>query len=444
MPVYFPTPNFVFPRNRKLTFAGHSYGSYACSAESAFGSAGVSGWSNGCSTYTRCVMTQALIKTMQPLEWIANYCVNSATSSQILSQIPQVLASGAGYVWLQAITNDAYNAIPAATTIANLTQLLAAFTNNGICVLVGTDYPRNASTDFIANNHAIVYDWLKDYAKSNPYIIVGDCYPYFTDLTSYANSYSEAPNTALFLNEAGNYIHPNAQGSILAAQPWIDIFNRILPKTPDYVDINGDGTTHGDTNNFIANGALLQGTGGTFGTGASGTAAQGAFTSRTTGAAVTAVCSIVTRSSLAATFAGLYDDGANGYVQKINCQSAAAANELINMSFGRNTATTFTQGDGPYVIEAEVAALANSGVINQLYLQLHQNGSPFGNFNVNVNADAGDYLNQTKYYGKIRSRRFYMQTEAANNLRLFLYVGTGIGANVDFYISNISLKKVAA
>ena len=445
LPANYP-PIASVTRPNTVVYMGHSYvGPYSGTADSTLGPAST-GFTNP-NDYATSVFNQAQIQLGQPLEWLSTQGVTGATSTQIVSQLPAVLALNPGYVWLQCLSNDQFNGVTGAQSIANLQTIFQTLNANNIVVLFGTEYGRTGQTSPTVNGLTQAQNWAKEYARSHVGVIVVDCFDYFADFSSIGNSYVGAPNTTNLMNEASNYTHPNGLGAIAGAYPWVKQLSRILPPPASFNLLNNDGNIAGDNQNVLQNGKLIQGSGGSLGTGASGTIAQNCYLNRASGS-IAAAGSIVTRSSVAGTFPSVnggfgFDDGKGGYLQALAISAAAATTDVMQF-FMYPTPARITVGSGPWVFEVEFGVNMTSGTLVNFFPRFSTGTPDFKIYQINKLYQAGDTLGQSKYYGKFRSRQFYIPTAGLTQPDVDVSISTSVGATGTVYLGNAVMRLVTA
>lgn len=443
-----PSPRAISRKNT-MVLCGHSFISNNSSADTTFGTAtptaAASYGGNGV-TNSKGVFERAQILLGHPFTVVSNQGITGQTSTQILARFSTVLAFNPGWIYLDIHSNDYSNSISAATSINNTLQMIQAANNANIQVILALDIPRAAGYTQ-ANIQALlqVSNYFKDYAITNPGVIVFDQWPYFLDTTSFANSYNGVPLSTTVLSDN---IHPNAYGAGLAAQGLANLLKPVVPVVRRRSAAGSDGGTNGDLQ-IITRNPLMLGTGGSVGTGSTGTWAQNTFSARLSGTGIAGVGSIVTRASVAATFPGLFDDGAQGSLQAIALSGAAAATDTFYMSVSPVTNAAFAAlaGTGPYVVEAEIGVNMTTGTVGTVYAGLSASVTSANWLcSANYNADAGDYLGLTKFQGVIRTRPFYLPSDTNSSANSFaqIVLGTSAAGAGTAYIGNFAMRKLLA
>ena len=426
--------------NNKLVLAGHSYSAYNSDADSAFGSATAAG--TGGKSYSRGVAERTNQVLGSPFRIISNLGVPGTTSTQILAQIPAIIALKPGFVWVQMITNDEFNGVPLATSIANCLTFIQAMQAAGIVTIFGADYPRSGMAVPYTGYFAQIMQTVRDYCLSQSGVIWLDCYGTFADMTSYANTYNCVPDTTRMLNESGSYVHPNAFGAdraAYAAAKQLSPYAATL--RPSLSMVGSDGSANGDLTCLTTN-PLMAGTTGTFGTGSSGTLPTGWYSQRI-GTTLTTVASIVSRAT-AATAVGsgcIFDDGKNGNVTKLAI-SAATAGDTGTLSVV--TPLNVAGSSGPYQSVFEYGVQVTSGTLNQLYSGVRDISFNYHNY-AGATANAGDYaLIAANQSGVITSRPYYAMNVAASIHYLEMWYSTSASAAITVYIANAGIRKIQA
>lgn len=440
MTLSYPFATNLRPRNYKIVLAGHSYSTYNSDADSAFGSPTAAG--TGGKSYSRGVFERTNQLLGAPFRCISNLGVNGITSTTVLTQIPSILALAPGFVWVQMITNDEFNSVPAATSIANCQQFIRAMQNAGIITIFGADYPRSSMGAPYTGYFAQVLQTMRDFCQTQNGVIWADAYGTFADVTSYANTYNCVPDTTRMLNESSAYIHPNAFG---AGQAAYALAKQLAPYVavlrPTFSMVGSDGSTNGDLTCLTAN-PMMAGTTGTFGTGSSGTLPTGWYGQRVTGTGLTTVASIVSRATATTDLGSgcVFDDGKNGNVIKLVLTAAGATSD--NSVLAIATPATVAAASGPYQSAFEYGIKITSGTVSQLYSDVRDASYNYHNY-ANAIANAGDYLGiAANQSGVIASRPYYAMNVTAAAHTLEIYYGTSASASVTLYIANAGVRKI--
>jgi len=448
------SPRVVQPRKNSIVLIGHSFVQNCGSADSSFGGAGITnpGTVNGIS-YSKGVFERANILLKQPFTVLSNLGVSGQTSTQILARFGAAVALNPGWIYLDCHSNDYYQGITAAQSIANTLAMIKQANGAGIAVILALDIPRGAGYAQSSIQALMqVSDYFKDYAVGNSGLVVFDQWPYFLDTSSIANAYNGVPLASTVLSDS---IHPSAYGAGLAAQGLASLLAPLVPVARRRSSCGSDGVSNGDLA-IVTKNPMHIGTGGFSGTGGSGVWGDSGFGARWIGSTIAGVGSKVTRASVAATFPGLFDDGVQGGLQAIALTNASGANSDIfyfTVSTGDTAADFATKyaGTGPWVAEAEVGATSSSGNLNALYLSVNVPINTSTNYLVtsNYNLDSGDYLGVTKFQGVLRTRPFYMPTViepsgTPNKVFVGFYMGIQPNATANVYIGNMHMRRVLA
>jgi lysophospholipase L1-like esterase len=425
----------IYPKKSNLVLMGHSYLAYNSSSDASFTAAG-----NGTGvTYTRGYVEQANAIAGQPFQIISNQGVSGATSTQILAQIPPVLALNPAAIMLHSVSNDVYSGITVATTISNLTQIFQSFINANVTIIFGVDFPRSSEGGTALRDRGAIYNFVKEFARKNHGIYIFNANDILLDNSSYANSYNNTPKTNLFLNEAGSYIHLNSQGANLIAQRLANILLEICPVPIRYTpSCNTDGNTNGDSTCLSANPFCI-GAGGAFGAGMSGALPNGYYGQRYSGA-VTGVASVVARSVAASVIGFPFNDGGGDNVIKIAATGATAVSDYLGVAWF--SANSQTASSGQYIVECELGVNVTSGTINRADIVITNSTAFTTHCRVNVMADANDYILASGIYKRVlRSRPFFLNNSAAATISCLLNIGGSSGGSFDAYIGRPVIYK---
>lgn len=402
-----------------------------------------------CINYSRSIFDRANILMNAPFDVVATLGVSGETSAQILARFSAATAYLPGWIVLDCFSNDPFNSVEVSTSISNTITMIDQAKAIGANVVLLLDIPRGSAaqmTQAILTKFMQYSAYFQDYAAKNSGVVVFNQWPYFVDYTSYTTAYQGTPDPA-YIN--ADTIHPIAAGAGRAAVGLAALLKPLIAARPQPLSTNSNNALLGDTTNITKNPLAVAGSGGYFGTGMSGANPQDWYGARVVGSAITGVSSIVTRASIGATFPGLFDDGLPGNVCKIAVSAATAADEQLYMGCRPYDAgAPFTANTGPWYYEMEFAAEATAGTINTCFgvMIMKTSGADFL-VTTNDAADTGEYLLLTKFYGKIRSRPFYVPptfsgANSTNNLALRF--GTSIAGTANVYLSRPILRLLQA
>lgn len=202
-----------------------------------------------------------------------NYGVGSSTSEDMLASIGQVTVLDPGYVVICSDTNDRTAGWTAARTITALKSVQAQLLAAGHYIIWFASSPRGdnnggtwsaglSGTDLA--NHLQVHDWMmRQGRKSRQFVF--DPWPALVSPTS---SSAFAKDTAL-----RDGLHWGATGARLIGDAAVDLFNDLFPSSPRLISTNGDAYSTNNPNGALNANPMLDGTGGTFGAGCSGSLA---------------------------------------------------------------------------------------------------------------------------------------------------------------------------
>lgn len=104
-----------------------------------------------------------------------NYGIGGQRTDQILSRLPEVIATRAGTAIVSAGTNDARQMVPFENTVANLTAIFVGLRAAGIEPVVIELPPLNTppDTDTIRNRQDLINAWLRKYCRDADICFVG-------------------------------------------------------------------------------------------------------------------------------------------------------------------------------------------------------------------------------------------------------------------------------
>ena len=383
-------------------------------------------------------ITRALMSLNWPLDLYYNAGVSGDTTTQMLARIGRdVLGQNPGVVIMNGGTNDYFNGVNVNTSISNLTSMYQQMASQGIMVVDTTLTAQSSQSQAQAIQRATINEFKMDYAYKNPNIYCCDIAGIPLDVSTFANSYGQ--NIASYYQDG---LHENAYGAGFFAAPLAKLLNTILPQRPRRSFWNTDGSTNGDVNICNPNPLMIQGSGGTTGTNVTGTVAQNWTIYRFGAGTISAVASIVPRSSQALNFPTVFGDGKPGYLQQIDISGAGAANELITMQPAGNP--TPGGGTGPWVAECEIAATAYSGTFNDAYLYMNMvNPAGTAFCFANYRGFSGDYMNANTFYGVLRTPPFYTPS-GLSTFTPSLNLRTSVGGVSSVWVGNFSVRKLQA
>jgi len=425
---------------------GHSFEANSQTPELNFGPHGGAPAGNGI-VYSRSLFDRANMILGAPFTVIGNKGVSGETSAQILARFGTALALNPGWIYLDCYSNDPFNGVDTATSIANTLAMINAAKAAGIAVILALDIPRGSAvqmTQAILDQFMAYQHYFEDYARQTTGLLVFNPWPYYVDTASYTTSVQGTP-LAAYIN--ADTIHPVAAGAGAAAVGLAALLKPFIPARAHRLGTNSSSTGTGDTINVFKNPLAVQGSGGFWGAGGSGTNPQDWWGQRVVGSALTGVGAIVTRASVAATFPGLFDDGLPGNLVRVALANAVAATEefAIGVRPYDTGASPLVAGSGPWFYEVEVGMEASSGTINTLQAAAtFKTSGPDYLITTNYNADAGEYLGLTKFQGVMRSRNFYLPPTfagASSTNSLYIRAGTSVGGAANLYIGRPTLRK---
>jgi hypothetical protein len=217
-----------------------------------------------------------------------------------------------------------------------------------------------------------------------------------------------------------------------------------LPPAYRRLGANGNGAGSGNRQAITRN-ALMAGTGGLFGAGASGVLPTGYYAQRLSGS-VNAVYSTVPRSSKAAAYPGLYDDNTNSNLISVRVSGAAANTDstvVACFSNAGNIAAFDSKGNRrQFVAEVEIGATALSGTIQRLELQVTNSTFFTNHVLINSNAPATDYLRSSRFQGILRSPTFYLNASPDGTMACNLNISASTGGDIIVDIGRMGVREL--
>jgi len=231
------------------------------------------------------------------LRMAGNAGVPGNTSAQILARIDTALAIPSDIVAVLAGANDFAQSVTAAQTIANLTAIYSKVKKTGRTLLALTTMSRSTMNTSAGYAYlSVVNQFIKNYARSNPNVILADICSVITDPVT-----GVPFNSAPFPTNDGT--HPNAIGAQRMGKVIADALRPFIPASDIFSSSNTDPL------NLMRN-ACNTGTGGTVANGITGTpGTQWGFSS--TGTAVAAVSKVARTDNLPGEWTRLVIDPTN-------------------------------------------------------------------------------------------------------------------------------------
>ncbi|MCY0910842.1 SGNH/GDSL hydrolase family protein [Massilia antarctica] len=306
-------------------------------------------------TLAKGYFTQAAIMLEQRFDLVRNSGISGNTTIDMAARIDtDLLALQPQYCFFLGGTNDVGTDVPYATTIANYSDMFARILGAGISLIIGTITPRGFSgmTQARLMNMMALNTWLQNFSARTPGVILVDLYRQMLDHTDLTSTSQGQPVAAWF---DGALLHPIAAGAVQMGYAISRQLDGVIQKLPRRLHCNYNGT-NGDSTNFIRNGMLMQGSGGTLGLNASGTIAQN-WTAAAASGAISGACSMVARSAS-------FNDDFPGNVQRVVITASGVATEIFRLT---PTMATPAAGDQVYM-EVEFMASASVGTINEISL----------------------------------------------------------------------------
>jgi len=231
------------------------------------------------------------------LKMAGNGGVPGDTTTQILARLDGLLAVPSDIVSVLGGANDFSQSFTAAQTIANLTTIYGKIRATGRRLVVLTTMSRSTMNTTAGYTYLnTVNQFIKDYARKNPGVILADICSVMTDPAT-----GTPYNTGTFYTSDGT--HPNAIGAQAMGKVIADALRPFVPASDVFSSNNLDPL------NVMRN-ACNTGTGGTVANGITGTpGTQWAFTA--TGTAVAAVSKVARTDGLPGEWTRLVIDPTN-------------------------------------------------------------------------------------------------------------------------------------
>lgn len=286
------------------------------------------------------------------------YGLGGAGSQELLAAYPQWSQIACDIAVLQIGTNDFASSVTPSQYVGYVQEMCERLFAAGTQLIVWcTILPRNTDTATQMRRKARAATLMRQYAAAKAGRVA--IFDMASVVTNPANGQwrSGMSIDGIHYTAAGGTTAGYALGDYLAT---LNAASVLLPASyQDTYDAteNPEGNTLGVV---TAGMQLMVGTGGTLGTGASGTVATGWNVQRTSGAAMTAVCSKVART-----------DGVPGEWQQI-VLSGAAANEIVRLQSSLGITAGLVVGQA-YTLEVEVRIVSSSG-LNLLQAGLNVSG----------------------------------------------------------------------
>ena len=354
------------------------------------------------------------------------YGLGGAGSQELLAAYPQWSQIRCDIAVLQVGTNDMAGSVTADQYIGYTQEMCERLLSAGTKLVVWcTILPRNADTTAQMRRKARVADLMRRYAMEKAGRVA---------IFDMASVVTNPTNGQWRSGMSGDGIHYTAAGGTAAGYALADYLatlNAASVLLPASYQDTYDATEH-PTGNCIgvatAGMQVMAGSGGTAGTGASGSIATGWNVQRTSGAAMTAVCSKVART-----------DGVPGEWQQI-VLSAAAANEIARLQSAAGITAGLVVGQ-KYALEVEVRIVASSSM-NLLQANLNVSGvnardpeawqGQGGDTNVDVTTPRTIWL---------RTPPAWVLASGATNFYPTINVGTASGGSATVQIGRIRVAK---
>lgn len=189
--------------------------------------------------------------------------VSGENTTQILARVQQdAIDLNPGWCHVLAGTNDVWNSVPVATTIANLTAIYDALEAAGIRIIAGTLPPKSGQTATLYRAAERLNNWIRQQAYDRPGFVVAD---YAAILTGPTGSW-RIGTTAY----TADGTHPSAGGAVRMGTVLANAIEKFLPAANLLPSSNYDDSSSGAAAVNIAPNPMFTGTGGSTFTGATG------------------------------------------------------------------------------------------------------------------------------------------------------------------------------
>lgn len=274
------------------------------------------------------------------------YGMSGASAEELLGAKPQWSQIVADVAVIQIGTNDFAGSVMPATYAAAMQEVIETLLATGTALVVWTTIlPRDTDSTTAMQRKARAAYLMRQYAETKGGRVV------VFDLAAVATDPATGDWRAGMSTDG---VHPTGSGGVTLGNALGDYLAGIAPALltmpTSYQDTyDAIENPNGNLLGGVAGMALMQGTTGTAGAGASGSIAAGWTVQRTTGAAMTMVCSKVART-----------DGVPGFWQQIVLASAATneAGRLI----ATNPVSTGIAAGGTYTAETEIRIVSCTGL----------------------------------------------------------------------------------
>ena len=264
-----------------------------------------------------------------------------------------------GWVILESGTNDISTGITGKQLFDTIQKIFAKCSAIGAKLVVTLTVRANFGTNAMTAEYNTCASLLRAAARTTPGFFFVPFMQYITDWTT--------QNTARYGTPAAGKLvdsdHPSSATAHLMSNAIVDFFNAYGGPTGHTPQTSHYGAGVGDTYNAVINGHMVQGAGGTVGTGNTGTIPEVWIASRT--GTITADFSIATRP----------DYIGNWLVATVSGSTAATDTLLITQSGDFTTENLFKVGDQVFA-EIDIDASCSSGTFVKLEYEIQiQNAS---------------------------------------------------------------------
>lgn len=289
------------------------------------------------------------------LKLVKNLSVGGDTTSDMLSRVRDVIATGATWCIDFGFYNDLSN-LTTAQTIANKLAIYTQLLGAGMQVIACTETPLSGSGSkySAANNEQIlaVNRWMRTFAQSTKGMVLADPYRLVVDAANTATR-----GVALSGMIDTDNVHIVGRGQYFLGKSIYNAVNALIPTQSPLVSSAAETAVAGVNNYNAIDLAPWAGSGGTVSAPASGTACGGITVELGSGAGTTCVASAITRS-----------DG--GFNQQIVVTPAALESWNIRSNTGGTILTRLTAGEYRRLIADISVAWTTFGTLTQVYLAM--------------------------------------------------------------------------
>ena len=191
---------------------------------------------------------QANVHLRNSLRIVSNQGVSGNTTAQMLARVQAVIDDNPDVVVMLGGTNDILAGVSSATTIANLSNTIAALLAGGVRLIALGTVPPSTSYDTATEKmaRATINDWVRKQGRDNPRVV-----PVMWD-APLTNPTDGLPRAGVLYDG----IHPNGSGAAFMGKALANALARFVP---DLADLS---TSNADPRNVLTQGMMLGDTSG--------------------------------------------------------------------------------------------------------------------------------------------------------------------------------------